>query len=141
MSDRALPIVKPKDTFKHGAIQRELDIREYGEITKPAEVHKVIVESVKRTQFPIITGELPSWIVMTHRQFVELLPYTAEMMYTEGRIYVTQYNVMEIIVDVDADTVSEDEVLQTFDPAVEEFERQQNLINTEALESNSRWSR
>lgn len=141
MNDRALPIVKPTDVFRHGAIQRQLNIVEYGEITKPAEVHKVIVESVKKTQFPIFLGDLPSWILMTHRQFVELLPYTAEMMYTEGRIYITPYNVMEVEVLEGADDVGEDEVLQTFDPAVEAFEREQQLINTQQLEGNSRWSR
>lgn len=134
MREKLLPIVKPKQTFKQNMLQWELDIREYGEINTPAEIHKMIVASVLATQHPIML-ELPSWIIMTHRQFVNLLPYTAEMEFTTDRIYVTPYNVMEVDVDVDTDHVDQDEVLLTEAPEVEAFEQ------PAAIPSGGRWSR
>lgn len=134
--DKILPIIKPKQTFKHMALMYELDIREYGEITDPKELHQMICDSVNATQFPIMT-ELPSWIIMTHRQFVALLPYTSEMMDTTDRFYQTPHNVMEVEVDLETDPVSEDEVLKNYDPEVEAFE--QDPVITKPVPG--RWSR
>jgi hypothetical protein len=133
------PIIKPTETFRGGVIQKQLDLRDVGEFLGE-DLHQVIIGSVAATQQWMIT-ELPSFLLLTHRQFVSIMPYTAEMMYTEDRFYKTALNVMEIVVNIEDDTVHEGEVLETFDPMVLAAGNEPGLIEGGDVKPNSRWAR
>lgn len=133
------PIIKPRQTFKHGILTYELDIRDAGEF-QGEDLKKLIFESMKSYTASLILKPLPDWLLLTHRQFVSIMPYTAEMMYTTDRFFMTPFNVMEIEVDINNDTVQEGEVLETFDPMVLAAGQDPSVIETGQVQ-NSRWAR
>lgn len=88
--------VKPRQTFAHGAVQYELDVRKVPELGK--DLKKLIFRSVDKTQQTIMT-ELPSFLVLTSQQYVSLLDYTEQMYESTERMFRTPLNVMEVLVD------------------------------------------
>ncbi len=65
-----------------------------------------IAYSIERGQRFIVTT-LPDVLVVTQKQFVSLQPYTQAMYNTTDRMYVTPWNVMEVVIDRDIDIVPE----------------------------------
>lgn len=100
----------------------EIDIRGLSSKLKKEDLHDIICESVRRTQQPIIVCDLPNWLTMSHKQFVKLLPYTAEMYQTEDRMYQTPMNIMEVEVDEDLETVRPEDIVIVEDPTLKDFE-------------------
>jgi hypothetical protein len=99
-------IVKPRQTFAHGAVQYELDVRHVPEIG--ADLKKVILASVDHTQ-SVIMMELPSFLVVTKKQYVSLLDYTQQMYESTERMFRTPLNVMEVLVDNENEHVDPDQ--------------------------------
>ncbi len=85
----------------------EMDVRDvklFG-----ADLQRHINEQVRDSQTIIIT-ELPAWLNVSHKQFVSLLDYTSEMHDTRDRMFLTPYNVMEVVVDESLDTVYDGDI-------------------------------
>ena len=113
--------VRPQQVIKFGRPGVSIDIRGFDRKMKKEELHQAICDSVYHTQHPIIVSEIPNWIIMSHKQFVTLLPYTAEMYMTDDRMYTTPMNVMEVEVDENLDTVRPEDIVIVEDPTIAEF--------------------
>lgn len=113
--------VRPRQVIKYGRPGVSIDIRGFDRNMKKEELHQAICDSVYHTQHPIIVSDLPNWIIMSHKQFVTLLPYTEEMYMTDDRMYTTPMNVMEVEVDEDLDTVRPEDNVIVEDPTLEAF--------------------
>lgn len=70
------------------------------------ELTEEIYASVADTQKWIVTT-LPDQLIVTQKQHAILNSYTEEMFGTSDRIYVTPFNVMEVIIDREIDIVPE----------------------------------
>ena len=103
---RTLPAVRPTEHFLGDGVKHKvLDMRVANVFG--ADLHQLILESVKATQ--LLSGiDLPDIIVLSHKQFISVEANTQNMDYTEGRIYVTPMNVMEVEVDHDYQHVDDD---------------------------------
>jgi len=94
--------VQPKQVFR-GTILTPvyaLDMRVSDKIG--AELKDEIMASVIATQ-NIIMRELPSILIVSHKQFISLNEYTEEMYQTTDRLFATPLNVMEVEVDEELD--------------------------------------
>lgn len=125
--------VRPQQVIKYGRPGVSIDIRGFSSKMTKEELHEAICSSVYHTQRPIIVSDLPNWIIMSHKQFVMLLPYTAEMYMTDDRMYTTPMNVMEVEVDENLDTVRPEDVVITEDPDILEFESELDDEETQVL--------
>jgi hypothetical protein len=102
-------IIRPTKTLRG----MELDVRVSPNVG--TELYDQIVRSVEHTQKFVVT-ELPDILIVTEKQFASLNNYTEEMYNTTDRIMVTPYNVMEVTVDREFDTVdSIEEVIESMD--------------------------
>jgi hypothetical protein len=105
-----MTVIKPEPTNLKG--QNILDVRVSSKLGY--ELAEDIVESVGHTQLFIQTT-LPDVLLVTQKQFASLQDYTEEMAHTTDRMYITPYNVMEVKIDRDVDTVQivEDAIVDT----------------------------
>lgn len=112
-----LPPIRPTEHFGvDGNMHKVLDMRVANVIGD--DLNRLIVESVKATQ--VLHGiDLPDMITLSHKQFISVEKNTQEMDRTTDRIYITPYNVMEVTVDKDYQTVDEDmlDILVGYDDA------------------------
>lgn len=114
-------VVVPKQTWD-GHLQ--LDVRIVPLVHR--ELAAVINASVERTQRPIML-ELPDQLIVTQKQHASLNDYTEAMADTEDRMYVTPFNVMEVIVDREhaddrEEVQSTIEILDELDEIIEQAE-------------------
>ena len=79
----------------------------------------LIKASVDRSQLFLHTT-LPSQLIVTQKQFASLNNYTETMYHTTDRMFVTDLNVMEVVIDREIDTIAEiDEVIELSEDALE----------------------
>lgn len=97
-----MSIIKPNPTNFKG--ENILDVRVSPKLGR--ELTEDIVESVAHTQRYVQTT-LPDVLLVTQKQFASLQDYTEEMTHTEDRMFITPYNVMEVKIDRDINTVQE----------------------------------
>lgn len=123
--------LRPYESFRKGHRTIELDAR----VTKKQhkELFDLIVESVEWTQ-KFIQTELPNIIILTQEQFASLNNWTQDMYSVTDRILVTPYNVMEVVVDREIDTM--DEIEEVFDmlEEIEQAEKEAKDGSTEATD-------
>lgn len=125
--------VRPQQMIKYGRPGVSIDIRGFNPKMTREELHAAICDSVYHTQRPIIISEIPNWIIMSHKQFVMLLPYTAEMYMTDDRMYTTPMNVMEVEVDENLDTVRPEDIVIVEDPTIQAFASEFDDDETQVL--------
>lgn len=111
--------------IKSALLGTELDARMSG--LTGSELAKQINSTVEATQKTSIIGVLPDRLLVTQKQFAELNNYTEKMYQTSDRMYRTNYNVMEVIIDRQKDTVTEiNDILEGVDELTKLEKEQDN---------------
>lgn len=95
-------IVRPSPADFEGHISLDMRVSD----KQGSELKQEIIDSVGRSQLFIQTT-LPDRLVLTQEQFKSLQDYTEEMYHTTDRMFITPYNVMEVVIDREINTVQE----------------------------------
>ena len=124
---RSAKIVSPEEIIdiENSMVHVRLDMRKVK--LQHAELAQVIRDSVERTQRPIVRT-LPDQLFVTQSQFASLQNFTEPMADTEDRMFLTPFNIMEVLVD--REHVDDVEAVQeTFDllDALQEVPRDETL--------------
>ena len=93
-------VLEIKESLQGTTLDARISNKEGKELVQ--EIFKTIEDSQR-----FILAPLPSRLLVTQKQFASLNNYTEEMYATTDRLFKTPFNVMEVHIDRDIDTVAE----------------------------------